>query len=273
MTYKKCQLYFKNHDPNIRALIPKILGWLENRQIEAEIFDAGASCPQNSNPGILIICLGGDGTLLGAGRMTAGKRIPLLGINCGHVGYLCAATPDNWEKELSRVLAGKEPSFYVGLNWTLLQGYEILATGCAVNDLVIRHGSLARMISLNVKINDRAFAPLRGDGLICYTPLGSSGYNLSAGGPLLAPELKNIGLTPICPYTLSFHPLVAPGNSVIEISADENRFPVYATIDGQEGFEMKKGTRLKIGALEDAVCLTGLNPGFSMASSARSFPQ
>lgn len=273
MTYKKCLLYFKNHDANIRALIPKILGWLESRKVKAEIFGADSFCPQNLNADTLIICLGGDGTLLGAGRLTAGKRIPILGINCGHVGYLCSATPDNWEKELSRVLDGRKTSFYIGLKWSFLQGNEILAVGCAVNDLVICHGSLARMITLNVKINAKAFAPLRGDGLICYTPLGSSGYNLSAGGPLLAPELKNLGLTPICPYSLSFHPLIAPENSIIEISADENRFPVYVTIDGQEGMEMKKGTSLKIGVFEDAVCLAGLNSEFSWPSRVGGFPK
>lgn len=258
MTYKKCLLYFKNDDANIRILIPKILDWLEKRKIDAEILDS-ASSDLNSLPHeALIICLGGDGTLLGAGRMAAGAKHHIMGINCGHVGHLCAATPENWENALAHVLNAEEAVFYIGLKWRLMKDDEVLEAGVAINDLVVSRGSLTRMISLDLKINGAVCGRARGDGLICYTPLGSTGYNLSAGGPLLAPELKNIGITPICPFTFSFPPMVAPENSIIEISADANSRPVYATIDGQEGFEMEKGRRLQIEALQEAVCLPGL---------------
>lgn len=265
MTYKKCLLYFKNYDKNIKNLILNILRWLEIHKIEAEILEIPAPALKFLSNDALIICLGGDGTLLGAGRMAAGKNIPIMGINCGHVGFLCVANPENWESMLFRILSGAEAATYhIGLQWRLREGDSVMATGVAINDLVISRGSLTRMITLDVKISGREYGPLRGDGLICYTPLGSTGYNLSAGGPILAPEMKNIGLTPICPFTFSFSPVVTAEKALIEISAMSNRSPVYATMDGQEGFEIKEEQSLEINAFKDAICLPGLhhdNPG------------
>lgn len=194
----------------------------------------------------LIVVLGGDGTLLSVARRHAGGP-PILGVNLGRLGFLTEVARDDLYPALVDILAGR---FEVEPRWL----FEVLlerADGrkrryLALNDAVITKTALARIIELNVSVDGRPVSRYRADGLVISTPTGSTAYNLSAGGPILHPQLPVAVLTPICPHTLTLRPLVVPDTSVVEVTLETPRESVYLTVDGQEGDEMGEGDRVRI---------------------------
>ncbi|HEY4328514.1 MAG TPA: NAD(+)/NADH kinase [Phycisphaerae bacterium] len=180
----------------------------------------------------LIVVLGGDGSLLTTAQALAGMRVPIAGINFGKLGYLAAFSMQEFTDCLDAILAGTAPrSERLMLQaaiypWHRLDSSEIQslaalgqisprAQGLALNDVVINAGEPFRMIELEVQIDEERTTTFRSDGLVVSTASGSTGYNLSAGGPLISPELPAMVLTPICPYTLSFRPVVLPDSASI----------------------------------------------------------
>lgn len=191
----------------------------------------------------LVVVLGGDGTLLSVARALAGS-VPILGVNLGNLGFLTEINRGELYPTMVQVLAGrfrteKRSLFDVELRregngsggGSLLQ-YRVL------NDAVINKSALARIIQLTLTIDGHLVARFRADGLILSTPTGSTAYNLSAGGPILAALLGVAVLTPICPHALSLRPMVVPDTSRIEVRLETPREEVYLTLDGQEGTTM-----------------------------------
>ena len=115
-----------------------------------------------------------------------------------------------------------------------------------LNDAVITKSALARIVDLTYRIDGNLLADCRSDGLIISTPTGSTAYNLSAGGPILDPQLPVVVLTPICPHTLSLRPVVVPDSSVIEVTLETPREEVFLTLDGQEGVPLDQGDRVRV---------------------------
>lgn len=254
-----CLIWIKKEDKNIETFARKLENWLLQRQVTPLLASDAQSYFKLQTTPDLIVSLGGDGTLLGLGRVVAGQNIPIIGINLGHVGFLCAADLSNWEDVLSRALKHLlSPVRCLALRWQLFREAAPGASGTAVNELAITHGFFARMLDLSIIVDDMDLGILRGDGLICYTPLGSSGYNLSARGSIMAISLNSIGLTPICPFNASFAPLILNGNAKITISTHECVSEVCVTIDGQEGVILKKGDEIRIEAMQNALNLPGL---------------
>jgi NAD+ kinase len=227
--------------------------WLARRGLEVRLEEAslrsGTDATTPVLPGAeldLVVVLGGDGTLLSVAR-ALGRRTPILGVNMGSLGFLTEVNRAELYPTLVRVLAGQ----FTLEERTLLRadvlrdGGETLAYR-VLNDAVIAKTALARIIELALAVDGNLVGDFRADGLIVSTPTGSTAYNLSAGGPILFPQLPVAVITPICAHTLSLRPLVVPDTSSIEVTLHTEREEVYLTLDGQEGTRLHHRDRVLI---------------------------
>jgi NAD+ kinase len=189
----------------------------------------------------LVIVLGGDGTLLSVARAASDRPVPILGVNLGTLGFLTEITLDELFAALERVLAGEvRVEARMRLDVRALREGRELGRFLALNDAVLTQADLARMIDLETRADGGEVTTYHADGLIVATPTGSTAYSLSAGGPIVLPELEAFLLTPICPHTLTQRPLVLPHSSQIEICV-RSRNEVQLTVDGQEGIALREG--------------------------------
>ena len=195
----------------------------------------------------LCVVLGGDGTLLAAVRALAGRPVPVLGINLGGLGFMTETTPDETDEVLAEVLRGRyETSRRMTLDAALLRRGRVVARDAVLNDVVIAKSALARMVELRVTIDRRMVTVYRADGLIVSTPTGSTAYSLSAGGPIVHPEMDALLITPICPHTLTMRPLVVPAESTVEVTLVTRDSEVYLTLDGQVGHPLRADDRVRV---------------------------
>jgi len=238
--------------PNVKAaveLVPKLLQWLHEREISARLDEAtafyggGAGIPRADVPEgcDLMIVLGGDGTLLSAVRAIGRREIPLFPVNLGGLGFLTAITVDELFPELERALRGEHRVAKRRLmNCEVVRDGKQLATFDALNDAVLTKADIARMIDLDVYVDDQLVCAYKADGLIISTPTGSTAYSLSAGGPIIFPSVPAICLTPICPHMLTNRPVIVPETSRIRVVSRGPDESVYLTIDGQVGTPIRE---------------------------------
>ncbi len=253
--------------PNIEhagEIVRELLKWLEEHRVhyrcdEQTALYAGLE-PLYSREDLpdgtqLIIVLGGDGTLLSAARVIAGRDIPLLAVNLGSLGFLTSITLDELYPELERALRGEHR---IGrrrmLDCELLRDGEIVAAYSALNDVVITKSMMARMIDLDTHVDNHFVAAYKADGLIISTPTGSTAYSLSAGGPIIFPSVAALCLTPICPHMLTNRPVIVPDTSVIQI-VSRGTEGTFLTIDGQVGEPISKGDRIVCRSSSNAISL------------------
>ncbi len=204
----------------------------------------------------LIVTLGGDGTLLSVARHPA-PGVPVLGIDIGGtLGFLTACSPEEFRPLLAAALRGEAP-----VETRRLLAVTVTEPGRpsrryrVVNDAIVTRSALARIATIRVSADGAVVSRYRGDGVIVATPTGSTGYNLSAGGPILEPEMAAIALTPICPHTLSLRPLVLPDSVRLELAVENDPTEVYLTMDGQEGFPVSSAMRIAVARARVAVGL------------------
>jgi NAD+ kinase len=222
-------IYKHNFEPARDECI-RLKEWLERRGI---VVYTEEMAPRTA-------VLGGDGTLLGAARKVGEYGLPILGINLGGLGFLTEIPAKRLYEDLEKLIAGEiDVETRLMLQARVIRNGEELCCFSALNDVVINKGALARIIELRVCINDRFLTTFRADGLIISTPTGSTGHNLSAGGPILYPDLEALLVTPICPFTLTHRPIIIPDTSMIEISMGRHSEEVLITFDGQVGFDLK----------------------------------
>ena len=188
----------------------------------------------------LIVVLGGDGTLLSVARAVGERGIPILGINLGSLGFLteipCCDVFPSLDKALNNELVVEERMM---LTATVIRESNRVGTFHVLNEVVVHKGSIARIIDVETYINSMYVTTFRADGLIISTPTGSTGYSLSAGGPILYPTLHCINVTPVSPHTLTNRPLVVPDNSVFEVVIKTPDEEILLSLDGQYGFHLK----------------------------------
>ena len=190
----------------------------------------------------LIVVLGGDGSLLGMARLTGARPVPVLGIHHGDFGFLTDAGDQDLETVIDAALTGDLSVEHRGMLAVIVKrAGEIIAQVQGLNDAVIGRGSLSRMLTLEVTVDDEMLAEYRGDGLIIATPTGSTAYSLSAGGPVVEPSMDAMVLTPIAPHTLGSRPLVLPDSSTIAVRVASECDDAALTVDGQEQVALEPG--------------------------------
>lgn len=166
----------------------------------------------------LVIVVGGDGSLLGFGREMAASGVPVVGVNRGGLGFLAAISPEQIEPKFSEILDGNftiEEHFL--LEASVLRNDQVIAQQSALNDVVVSPGSAMGMMEFALWLDDEYVYDQRSDGLIVASPTGSTAYALSAGGPIMHPQLDAFVVVPMFPHTLTSRPLVVPGNQVLRL--------------------------------------------------------
>lgn len=189
----------------------------------------------------LVIVLGGDGTLLNGARHTAPFGIPILGINLGHLGFLVELEKNNLEQFFKKLFAGEYTIDHrMMIEGTLFRGGMALDTFIALNDIGITRGSFSRIINLKIFVNEQFVDFFPADGIVVSTPTGSTAYSLSAGGPIVDPNMNMIMVTPICPHTLQSRSIIVPDDKIINVHVeDAYHHDAMITVDGQQGYKLQ----------------------------------
>jgi NAD+ kinase len=252
------------------ALAGEIAAWLTDRGVQSAVLEnhpqALPQLPDQAGPGDLLLVLGGDGTMLGVSREAVPRGLPVLGLNLGRVGFLNEVPVSDWPECLSGLLEhGCSVVRRMVLRFTVERGGKSVRSGVAVNDLVVSRGALARLIHLGLAVDGEPLTGMRADGLIVATPLGSTAYAVSAGGPIVHPSLDLFTMTPICPFLQNLRPMALPGASVLAVSVEEQTPKVHLTVDGQEGLLLAPGDVLKATRAERDLLLVALGRTSYMA--------
>lgn len=188
----------------------------------------------------LAIVIGGDGNMLRAARLLCQYDIKVIGVNRGNLGFLTDINPEQTIPQLKQVLAGRyvsDPRFLLQVN--ILENGKEKALGIAVNEIVIHATQVAHMIDYNAYINDRSAFSQRADGLIIATPTGSTAYSLSAGGPIIVPDLDAFLITPMFPHSLSVRPLVIKSDCIIRLTFPNTERQLEVVCDSQINLQIK----------------------------------
>ena len=205
----------------------------------------------------LVVVLGGDGTLLGLARTVAKYDVPLLGINLGRLGFLADISLNKMVASLRAVQNG-EYSLDERTILELSTDHEPGKGIWALNDISVGKGQSGSLVQLKVTIDGEFAYNLRSDGLVVSTPTGSTAYALSAGGPIISPDVNCILLVPVCPHSLSNRPIVIPGTACVEIQIIE-AIDARVHVDSHTHFDIKEGGRLKVQVAKQRVKLIHSN--------------
>ncbi len=234
-------------------LLPPLIAWLKQRDLMV-LLDEQSGTYIGSSDGLerkqvarqsdLVVVLGGDGTLLSAARASIGHDVPLFAVNLGGLGFLTAIQVEDLYPQLELALRGALQTEQRLMLCAEIQRHgEIVETFDGLNDLVLAKTEIARIIDLEVYLDGNFVCVYKADGLIVSTPTGSTGYSLSAGGPIVLPTVHAFSITPICPHTLTNRPVIVPDSSIIEIGV-RGEGSTYLTIDGQVGKLLLSGDRV-----------------------------
>jgi NAD+ kinase len=246
MPIRRIGIISKPKKTEIREIVPPLIDWLRQRDVEVFIDkETGSiierserSLSRNEMPGRvdLLIVLGGDGTLLATARALNRKPVPILAVNLGGLGFLTVITREELYATLELALAGDlQTEKRVQIEGELVRADEVISSFLALNDVVLNKGAIARILDFDVLVDGRFISTYKSDGLIVSTPTGSTAYSLAAGGPIVAPSVEAFIITPICAHTLTNRPLVLPDAAQIEVVVKSQREAAYLTVDGQVG--------------------------------------
>ncbi len=233
------------HRREARDVGKRILEYAFTKGIEGRLCeDWPEDITENFDVGIVI---GGDGTLLSASRLLSPLGIPILGVKVGGLGFLLDVEPEDYKLAMDKLMNGE---YFVEKRGTLEVIVEsenvIKGKFLAINDAVVSKGTFARMLEITLFVNNNLVARYPADGIIVSTPTGSTAYSLSAGGPIVSPNLDCILVTPICPHSLFLRPLLLNPKDTIEIVVGEKHEEVMLTIDGQLGLHLDTKDKIRV---------------------------
>jgi NAD+ kinase len=217
---------------------------------EDELWDIAEQGERLGSPDTVeaLFTLGGDGTLLRGARWLDGHNVPILGINLGRLGFLTSCSGADFEEGVRRFARGdfmSEPRMALESCALDRAGAE-RCNWRSLNDVVLHKGGFARVVRFTVFVDDEPIGSYSADGLVVSTPTGSTGYSLSAGGPIVVPTVESIVLTPVSPHTLAMRPLVLPPQVEVKVRAEDGPEELLVTIDGQVGTTFTGGETLVV---------------------------
>lgn len=241
------------HSESAAALAREMVARLGGRGVEALAEAEAAVAGVPSAPGCdiaaradLLVVLGGDGTLIHAAGLCVGREVPILGVNLGTLGFLTEFARERVWEALDAALAGKlHSSRRLMLSAEVRRDGEMLLSGSVLNDVVVSRDALSRLARLEVSVGGNEAATYEADGLIIASPTGSTGYSLSAGGPIVYPTLDAILLTPICPHALTQRPVVVPADLTVRVRL-VSPAEMFVTLDGALGRHLKPGDEVQV---------------------------
>ena len=239
------------HKKNANLVVDKITRFFEQRQMKLRVADrSSANFYSESSLSEqlqkwygnldLIIVVGGDGTILRVARDLACWDVPVLGINLGQKGFLAEIEVEQMERFLQYISNGQY-NFQerMMMETKLLRGNQELGKYMALNDIVVSRGPFSRIIKVETFVNEDFMESYSGDGVIVSTPTGSTGYSLSAGGPIVNPTMDLFVITPICPHSLYNRSVIINGTDTMKLRVDSRQVQVVLTVDGQVRFALE----------------------------------
>ena len=245
--------------PKVKPAVEKLLPWLKDRvDVVGVVEQDQVDLPHTDLD--LILVLGGDGTLLSVARRLCGRQVPVMGFNFGRLGFLASFGPDHLPDSVQKAIDGTlpiKPRMMIEAS-VVAGGVECDVTDpaslkaarkwstCALNDAVVTAGSPFRMIELSVATDHEVGVRYFGDGMIVCTASGSTAYNIAAGGPILTPAVEAICLTPLCPHSLSFRPIVLHADETVVLTANRVNRGTELVVDGQNSSTLTKGDRIVV---------------------------
>jgi NAD+ kinase len=210
----------------------------------------------------VVIVIGGDGTMLNAGRRLAAHDVPLVGINQGRLGFMTDIARTDMLACIDRLLAGEYTADRrMLLDAQVWRGGRQIFQNFALNDVVVNKGDTGRLIEMEVRVNGEFLYVLRADGMIVATPTGSTAYALSANGPILHPAVPGIALVPLCPHALTYRPITIADNSHVDLVL-LTPYDARLHFDGQSHFDALAGDSVRVSRSKHVVTLLH-PPGYS----------
>jgi NAD+ kinase len=243
---------------DIARVVPPLIAWLRGHNVHVVCDSETSGCigalagdtRERENLAVcsdLLIVLGGDGTLLSAARMAVERKVPILAVNLGGLGFLTTVPQEEIYLILEEIFTNKHRvSERVMLEAEIVRGGAVIRRQIALNDAVLNKAALARIMDLELRVDGEYVTTYKADGLILSTPTGSTAYSLAAGGPIVYPIVEAFVVTPICPHTLTNRPLVIPDSAKLEIDFKAEDDAVFLTLDGQVGIELARGDHIVV---------------------------
>lgn len=250
MNVSKVGIILKQDSDEAKRIGVELTAWLKERSVAAVSDEITADMD-------LLVILGGDGTLLHVAYQASRFKIPVVGVNLGSLGFLTEVSVENRYEALEKILTGPVVTEdRLMLKARLCRGESGTSEWYyALNDVVISKGNVDRLARMEAWADDEFIASYRADGLIFSTPTGSTAYNLSAGGPIVHPEMHSIMLTPICPFMLESRPALLPHTVRLITRVVGRADDLKVIVDGRSTFEMADGEHLEVMAAEQPLRL------------------
>jgi len=233
--------------PNATEALEQFVGFASDKvEILSNCLESVCSIDELRKADYAVV-FGGDGTILGAARQLCETEVPVIGVNVGKLGFLAEFSIEELSQQFERIISGDvlvEKRMVMHCN-VQRDGKQIFES-TAVNDAVITAGSPFNMIEMKLAVQEQKLAVCISDGMIVSTPTGSTAYNLSAGGPILSANLSAMVITPLCPHSLSFRPIVIKADNRLQIECVRMNEQTTLLLDGQVTHKLKMGDVINI---------------------------
>ncbi|AEF17225.1 MULTISPECIES: NAD(+)/NADH kinase [Thermoanaerobacterium] len=225
------------YKPILNEVVAQKIGFSEYGKSGTEIFEKSD----------FIVALGGDGTILNVARQCASFSTPILGVNLGHLGFLAEVDAEDVVEAVEKIVNNE---FFIDkrmmLEASIIKENMEAVNLIALNDIVVTRGSFSRMVKLKVFVNEQYVNTYLADGIIISSPTGSTAYSLSAGGPIVYPNLELFVITPICPHTLHSRSIIVSEKDKVKLVIVGENQDVMVTTDGQQGYKLNSGDTIYV---------------------------
>lgn len=243
----KMAIFGDRRKPYVAEAISEFAGFIKNKASTVVSCETGECTLANLRDANYAVVFGGDGSIIAAVRRLSQSGVPVIGVNVGKLGYLAEFNVRELKEFFPHLISGDvRTEKRMMLLCRVLRGGKERFCSTAVNDVFITAGAPFRMIEMKMLVDGQHLGECVSDGLVVSTPTGSTAYNLSAGGPILSQKMQGMVITPICPHSLSFRPIVIKADSVVEICGVRFNEGTTVSIDGQVSLGLDIGDVLRI---------------------------